>query len=78
MKCPVCESEMQEGGLSANGRFVIWHSKEIFDKKRFLGVLAEGKFLKSKFNFLTMQSKIPNAFYCEKCNKVVGIFDVEE
>lgn len=85
MKCPVCESEMQSGGLitSSRGRFISWLPKDSFEENRsFMRALTDGKTIKVETKFFALmlsgQVKIPNAFYCEKCNKIVGIFDIEE
>ena len=77
MICPICASEMQQGGLIADGIFVSWFPQEEFEKKNLLGIHFDGKILDGHSNYILKQTKVPNAFYCETCNKVVGIFELE-
>lgn len=76
MKCPICNEEMQEGGIVANGVAVSWNNKDEFEKKRKF-VLKVGKRI-GKPNYLLGITRIEEAYWCEKCNKVMGIFDVVE
>ena len=60
MKCPYCQSEMQEGYIPFNSPFVLkWRSLTAKQKIR---VSAKVK--------LTEVSKIKEVYYCEKC----GVF----
>lgn len=76
MKCPLCNELMSEGGIVTNGDSVSWFSKEEYDKKRRFTFKA-GKQI-GKTNYLLGLTRIDNAFYCETCNKVVGVFDTKE
>ena len=79
MKCPCCGNEMEKGGLVASGAAAVsWHPLKEFEKKWFNALYyKEGKAI-GTFSFPTKEVKIPNAFYCGQCNKVVGVFDVIE
>lgn len=71
-RCPICNGELQEGGLVIDGISAAWVSKEQFYKK----ILFTGVHTIGKTNFWLRQTKVPNAFFCENCDKVMGIFDV--
>ncbi len=73
MKCPICEKEMLEGGLVFGGYSPTWVDKNQLNKAM---VMEAGHELVAESNYLTRQTKVKNAFYCEQCNKVTGIFDV--
>lgn len=76
VKCPICGNDMQPGGIIANDVVVMWHPQAEFEKKG-LRQLAffDGKAI-GQSSVLWGKTKIPNAHYCDKCNKIVGIFDV--
>lgn len=76
MKCPICSHEMHEGGLIADGVAPAWVPMEQFQKKGLKRIVYTGGRTIGKTNFLLRQTKVPNAFFCEHCNKIVGIFDV--
>lgn len=76
MNCPICGEKMLEGGLVAAAIAISWHSKEQFEKN-YLGIYTDGKSLAGKSNILLGQTTVPNAYFCEKCSKVVGVFDVK-
>jgi hypothetical protein len=79
MNCPVCGGEMQRGGLVTRVGFYSWLPADRIEiNYSALSTLINGKALKGKTKFLSQQTKIPSAFYCEKCKKVVGIFEVDE
>ncbi len=79
MKCPVCQNEMIEGGLFVDGVLVRWVPLDTYNKKGIGGLVYTGnKVLEGKTNHIINKTKIPNAYYCENCNKVVGIFDISE
>lgn len=77
MKCPICGCEMQDGGLIVNGIGVLWFPKEQFETSSIknLSFYVGGKNIYSRSNILLGQTKIPNAFFCGSCKKIVGIFD---
>ena len=75
MNCPLCGKEMEKGGIIANG-IAMWHPSREFDKKGLKKlVYRDGKPLGSH-SILLRECKIPNAWYCSRCNKVAGIFDI--
>lgn len=76
MKCPLCNNDMIEGGLITNGVTVGWLPMEQFHKKGLTQIVHTGLRTVGKPNILLGQTKIPNAFFCKNCKKVVGIFDV--
>jgi len=77
MKCPICSEEMEPGGIIANG-IAMWHPAQEFEKKGLKKLLYKhGKILGSH-NVLLRECKIPNAWYCPRCNKVAGIFDISD
>ena len=81
MKCPVCDNEMQPGGLitGLRGGAVSWLPVDKYEKSRGpLRAQMNGKILMAENKFFSGQRKIPNAFFCEKCNKIVGIFELDE
>lgn len=74
MKCPICEGEMIEGGIIGNGALSIdWYPKGEFDKKWYTTLRYKGG--KNLGASMAKVTKIPNAWYCSRCNKVAGIFD---
>ena len=79
MKCPICGTEMEIGGIIANGAIVVaWHPKEEFEKKGLKSILYRyGKSI-GQANPLRRIVKIPNAWFCKRCNKVVAYFDVTD
>ena len=76
MRCPICDQEMQEGGLIIDGVACGWVSMEQFQKKGLKRIVYTGLRTIGKPNVLLRQTKVSNAFFCARCNKVVGMFDV--
>ena len=76
MKCPLCGNEMREGGLIIDGVAPGWVPMEEFQKKGLKRLIYKGLRTIGKANVLLGETKVPNAFFCENCNKIVGIFDV--
>jgi len=76
MKCPICDNEMQEGGLIINGVSPSWVPKEQFQKKGMKRLVYTGVRTIGITNILLGQTKVPNAYYCKCCNKIVGVFDI--
>lgn len=76
MKCPLCDNEMQEGGLIIDGVASGWVPMEQFQKKGLRRMVYTGLRTIGKTSILWNKTKVPNAFFCKKCNKIVGIFDV--
>ncbi len=76
MKCPICDTPMQEGGLIIDGVAPGWVPIEQFQKKGLKRLMRTGLRTIGNTNFLLSETKVPNAFFCEHCNKIVGVFDV--
>ena len=76
MKCPVCNQEMEEGGLLINSATPGWVPMSQFKKKGLGRLLYTGLRTIGKTNFVLSQTRVPNAHFCRTCNKIVGIFDV--
>lgn len=79
MKCPVCGREMEKGGIIVDGAIVVsWHPEREFVKKGIKSIIyLDGKMI-GQSNVLLRRVKIPNAWFCKECNKIVGLFDVKE
>lgn len=77
MKCFLCGSEMEPGGIVAGSISVMWFPLSEFQKKGLKSlVYVNGKSIGSS-NIIASETKIPNAHYCSKCNKIIGIFDIK-
>lgn len=76
MRCPICDCEMQEGGLVIDGVAPGWVPMEQFQKKGLKRIVYSGLRTIGKANILLGQTKVPNAYFCKPCNKIVGVFDV--
>ncbi len=79
MICPICGNEMESGGLITSTRAgaITWLPGDSFEKNRWPMIASlNGKVIKVQVKFFPGQIKIPNAFYCERCNKVIGFFDI--
>lgn len=87
MKCPICGEEMLTGGLISAGisvgwvpkdESVGWVPKDEFDKKGLRRISYQEWHSIGNSSILLGQTKIPNAFLCKKCNKIIGVFDVRK
>lgn len=76
MLCPICRKEMEKGGLIASGVSVMWHPQAEFAKKGLRRLVYTGGKMIGRSNALLSQTRVPDAYYCAECGKVVGIFDV--
>ena len=76
MKYPICNNEMQEGGLIIDGVAPGWVPLEQFQKKGLKRIVHTGLRTIGETSILLSQTKVPNAFFCESCNKIVGVCDV--
>ena len=77
MNCPLCNQEMEEGGLIINGSPTPgWVPMEQFRKRGLKRLYYSGLRTIGKTNILLNQTRVPNAHFCRNCNKIVGIFDV--
>jgi len=77
MKCPLCAREMQKGGIIAEKAIVVaWHPGEEFEKTGLKSLFYRyGKLIGIHRPFRGIVT-IPDAWYCDTCRKVTGIFDV--
>lgn len=75
MKCLICGTEMEPGGIIA-GSGAMWFPMKEFQKKGLKKLMHINGQSIGKEDFVFGMSKIENAHYCSKCNKVMGIFDV--
>ena len=75
MRCPVCNNEMEEGGIITTG-VAAWHPMEEFEKTGLKRLLYKRGHCIGRFNLVLGQSRIPGAFFCRHCNTVTGVFDV--
>ena len=78
MKCPICGGELQEGGLILDGVTPGWVPMEQFEKRGVKRVVYTGLRTIGQTNFLLRQTRVPGAYFCQTCNKVLGIFDVTD
>ena len=76
MVCPYCGAEMEEGGLVVNGIKPGLVPLEQFRKKGLKRLVYSGLQEIGTSNYLLGQAKIPNAFFCKNCKKIVGVFDI--
>lgn len=76
MKCPICNNELIEGGIVVDDVACGWVPMEQFKKKGMKRWMYTGMRTIGESSILFNQTKIPNAYFCKKCNKVMGIFDV--
>lgn len=81
MQCILCGEEMEQGGIVADGIMVSWVPLREFQKKGLRKLVYVDAKSIGHSNICDMAfglTKIPNAYYCRKCNKVMGIFDVRK
>lgn len=81
IKCIVCGAEMEQGGIVTSGITVLWVPRREFQKKGLRKLMyKDGKSIGhgTITDMVIGQTRIPNAYYCENCNKVIGIFDVKK
>ncbi len=76
MKCPVCGIDMSEGGLIVNCVDPGWVPMEQFRRKGIKRLIYTGLRTIGETNILLNQTKIPNAWFCRNCSKVMGVFEV--
>lgn len=76
MKCILCGSDMQPGGIVTQGVSVMWVPLFEFEKKGIQKLIYENGKAIGHTDLIWGRTKISNAYFCQKCNKVIGIFDV--
>lgn len=79
MNCPVCGREMEKGGIIAERAVVVaWYPEAEFEKKGLKTMFYRFGKLIGTHHMLRGQVRIPDAWYCRKCEKVTGVFDVTD
>ena len=78
MDCPICKTAMEKGGIVTGGVTAMWHPMEEFEKKKWKRLVYTGGKAIGKSSILSNQTRIPNAYFCRNCNKIIGYFDIEE
>ncbi len=78
MRCYFCAGEPEEGGLIVSGLQVGWVPMEQFKRKGLKRLVYSGVKSIGKINYVMQQVRVPNAYYCPSCKKVMGAFDVTE
>jgi len=76
MKCPICNNELLEGGIIVDDVACGWVPMEQFKKKGIKRLMYTGMRTIGESSIFLNQTKIPNAYFCKNCNKIMGIFDV--
>ena len=76
MKCPICGNELYAGGLIIDGVAPGWVPMEQFQRKGLKRIVYTGLRTIGTPNVLLRQTKVPNAYFCKQCNKIIGVFDV--
>ncbi|MHC1723554.1 MAG: PF20097 family protein [Aminipila sp.] len=81
MICPICGKEMTKGGIILTGKRLFgeftWYPQDEFDKKGLKALdRSNGKNIDSMEMSLMREEKFNNAYLCESCNKIVGIFTI--
>lgn len=78
MNCPICGKTMEKGGIVTGGVTAMWHPLSEFEKKKWRRIVyTDGKPI-GKSSVLLNQTRIPNAYFCQSCNKIIGIFEIED
>ncbi|MFV0516957.1 MAG: PF20097 family protein [Aminipila sp.] len=80
MICPICGKEMTKGGIILTGKNLCgeftWYSENEFNKEGIkVWDRSNRKNIDSKRS-LRGEEKFDNAYFCESCNKIVGIFTI--
>lgn len=78
MKCLICNTDIEAGGIIAQGVSVMWIPMSEFQKKGIKRVVYTNGKIIGKHNVILGQTKISNAYFCNQCNKVIEVFDVEQ
>ncbi|WP_419022966.1 PF20097 family protein [Emergencia sp.] len=80
MNCLLCGKEMKKGGIIVSGRTIMaleWYPAIEFNKRGLKSWnRTDGKELLDEA--CLFGSKFEDAFYCEHCNKVIGLFNVRK
>ena len=76
MKCPLCEKDMEAGGLIIDGVAPMWVPMSEYGRKGVKRLIYKHGRSFGKASVFMSQTKVDNAFFCKDCNKIVGVFDV--
>ncbi len=77
MNCPLCGKPMEKGGIIADRAIVVaWYPETEYEKKGLKSLIYRGGKWLGTHHPLRGVVRIPNAWYCSRCDKVTGIFDV--
>ena len=72
----MCIRDRLEGGIIVDDVACGWVPMEQFKKKGIKRLMYTGMRTIGESSILLNQTKIPNAYFCKNCNKIMGIFDV--
>lgn len=80
MICPICGKEMTKGGIILSGIKLAgeftWYSQKEFDKKGLKDWHRNNRKNIDAKRSLRGEEKFNDAYFCESCNKIVGIFTI--
>lgn len=81
MICPICGKKMTKGGIILSGKQMCgeftWYPQNEFNKKGLkTWNRANGKNIDATEMNLLSEEKFNNAYFCESCNKIIGIFTI--
>lgn len=76
MKCIYCGSDMQLGGIVTQGVSAMWFPQESLKKSRLSKIIFEGGIAIGKEDYLWGQTILTDAYYCQKCKKIIGVFSI--
>lgn len=76
MKCIYCGSDMQLGGIVTQGVSAMWFPQESLKKSRLSKIIFEGGIAIEKKDYLWGQTMLTDAYYCQKCKKIIGVFSI--
>lgn len=76
MKCIYCGSDMQLGGIVTQGVSAMWFPQESLKKSHLSKIIFEGGIAIGKKDYLWGQTILTDAYYCQKCKKIIGVFSI--
>ena len=74
MNCPECDNPMVAGGIIFDGNALYWVPTGDLKKKGL--IRREFHVLKTTSPDWLRRSRLEKAYFCSRCKKIVGIFDV--
>ena len=69
---------MIQGGIVTHGVSTMWIPQTEFQKKSIKKIIYNGGKNIGCSDVFLGQTKIPNAYFCPNCNKVIGVFDIND